>query len=73
MKHTEKDVVANPNVSIGPGDFSLLEDFLQASFVSVSFIGLGPIMRAVDQQKPFFDFARDHKAEVHVRGLSDGM
>ena len=62
----QNDVVAHPDVAIGPGDAALVDDFLEAALVGYGFVVLGPVLGALDRKELFLHIAGDHEAEVHV-------
>jgi len=65
----EKDVVANTDVTISPGTTVLLEDFTEAALVSLSLVGLSPVVTTRDGEELLLDIAGNHQTEVHVGSL----
>ena len=62
----EDDVVAHPDVAVGPGDAALVDDLLEASLVGECFVVLSPVVGTLDLKELFLHLAGDHETEVHV-------
>lgn len=65
----EKNIVADPDVTIHPGIWICCRNRCNGLGVSCRFVVLGPFLMALDFSKSLFNFARKHEAIVHIGGL----
>ena len=66
---TDKYIVPDADIPIGPCTTILFEDLIQCLLISCSFIRLRPHRRPIDQCQLLLNLAGDHESEVHIGGL----
>jgi hypothetical protein len=66
MRLTEKNVVADADVTVGPSATVFFEDFVQTTLILSCFVILGPLFSALNFSELFLNIIGQHQPEVHV-------